>query len=310
MNIKKFLITTAAGALMLGAMITPAFATTPNWDITGNWSLDFDLGGGHYRHTMTVINFDPSTGAFSGTGVYNLDELYIWTVTGIVSGNNITYHILYTGTGAGYYSDATGTITSSTSMIGTWSDINGASGTWTGTGTAKAIVGSPTSKDQCKDEGWMTFNDPTFKNQGDCVSFVAKNSLVGKATGGIQMSSPSQQMEFSAFDYGSNSTQDKGSVEYWNYEYPGILHYIADVICATVDKVTKDARFMFQIPAGWPGLTGLYVLSAVHDGGTPRANGDTYGHSATDSLSIALDWCENGTPVTNYSIVGGNLTVH
>lgn len=31
----------------------------------------------------------------------------------------------------------------------------------------------PTSKDQCKNGGWMSFTDPTFKNQGDCVSYVA-----------------------------------------------------------------------------------------------------------------------------------------
>jgi hypothetical protein len=31
----------------------------------------------------------------------------------------------------------------------------------------------PTSKDQCKDGGWKTFTNPSFKNQGDCVSFVA-----------------------------------------------------------------------------------------------------------------------------------------
>jgi hypothetical protein len=30
----------------------------------------------------------------------------------------------------------------------------------------------PTSKDDCKDGGWETFNDPAFKNQGDCVSFA------------------------------------------------------------------------------------------------------------------------------------------
>ncbi len=29
----------------------------------------------------------------------------------------------------------------------------------------------PTSKDQCKNGGWRNF--PQFKNQGDCVSFVA-----------------------------------------------------------------------------------------------------------------------------------------
>jgi len=32
---------------------------------------------------------------------------------------------------------------------------------------------TPTSKDQCKNGGWKTFTNPSFKNQGDCVSFVA-----------------------------------------------------------------------------------------------------------------------------------------
>jgi hypothetical protein len=31
----------------------------------------------------------------------------------------------------------------------------------------------PTTKDECKNDGWRTFNDPAFKNQGDCVSYVA-----------------------------------------------------------------------------------------------------------------------------------------
>jgi hypothetical protein len=31
----------------------------------------------------------------------------------------------------------------------------------------------PTSKDACKNGGWRNFTNPAFKNQGDCVSFVA-----------------------------------------------------------------------------------------------------------------------------------------
>ncbi len=31
---------------------------------------------------------------------------------------------------------------------------------------------APTMKSQCKDGGWMSFTDPTFKNQGQCVSYV------------------------------------------------------------------------------------------------------------------------------------------
>ncbi len=38
-----------------------------------------------------------------------------------------------------------------------------------------ALVNPPTNKDQCKDNGWKNFNNPTFKNQGNCVSFVVSN---------------------------------------------------------------------------------------------------------------------------------------
>jgi hypothetical protein len=33
---------------------------------------------------------------------------------------------------------------------------------------------SPATKEECKDGGWQTFN-PAFRNQGECVSFVASN---------------------------------------------------------------------------------------------------------------------------------------
>lgn len=32
-----------------------------------------------------------------------------------------------------------------------------------------------TSKEQCKNGGWKNFTNPTFKNQGQCVSFVVSN---------------------------------------------------------------------------------------------------------------------------------------
>jgi hypothetical protein len=36
-----------------------------------------------------------------------------------------------------------------------------------------AFTPLPTSKDQCKDDGWQRFNFPfSFKNQGDCIQFV------------------------------------------------------------------------------------------------------------------------------------------
>jgi hypothetical protein len=37
----------------------------------------------------------------------------------------------------------------------------------------------PTSKSDCKNGGWESFNDPAFKNQGDCVSYAATGGRNG-----------------------------------------------------------------------------------------------------------------------------------
>lgn len=34
------------------------------------------------------------------------------------------------------------------------------------------LVGPPTNKDECKNGGWQTFNNPSFGSQGECVSFT------------------------------------------------------------------------------------------------------------------------------------------
>lgn len=135
---------------------------------------------------------------------------------------------------------------------------------------------------------------------------LAVSQPVPKVTGDIWMSGPSQQMNFVAFD--SSNAPAKGTVEYWNYDYPGPLHYTANVLCARVSG--NDARFMFQIPEGWPGLSGIYVVVSVHDGGSPGTNGDIYGHTATWDLATAQSWCANGVGVANYPITAGNLVVH
>jgi hypothetical protein len=54
--------------------------------------------------------------------------------------------------------------------------LDSAPGCWTAYQPAievQAPVGPPTSKDQCKIGGWQSFDNPPFKNQGDCVSYVA-----------------------------------------------------------------------------------------------------------------------------------------
>lgn len=42
------------------------------------------------------------------------------------------------------------------------------------------VMNKPTSKDQCKSDGWMKFGSLEFKNQGQCVSYVQANEHAGK----------------------------------------------------------------------------------------------------------------------------------
>jgi hypothetical protein len=39
-------------------------------------------------------------------------------------------------------------------------------------GLSLSSTSPPMSKDECKNGGWATFTDPSFKNQGDCISYV------------------------------------------------------------------------------------------------------------------------------------------
>ncbi len=48
-----------------------------------------------------------------------------------------------------------------------WSTVDGTT-TW----DFEPLIGPPTDKDECKKGGWQAFNNPSFKNQGDCIQYV------------------------------------------------------------------------------------------------------------------------------------------
>jgi hypothetical protein len=171
--------------------------------------------------------------------------------------------------------------------------------TWTGAYCDSGVSGTGTFR---LDSGCWTGFQPAIQVT------ASEPKVQGLVTGGLTLSGPRQQISFNAFVTGANSTSDYGTVEYQNFEYPGGLHYTANVTCATVSGST--ARFMFQIRNGYPGLSRLYVVSTVTDGGSPGKGHDTYGHAATSNLATAQDWCENGAPAGTYPITGGNAVVH
>lgn len=172
-------------------------------------------------------------------------------------------------------------------------------------------VNPPTKESQCKHDGWKEYTNPSFSSQHQCKEWVE-----AEAHGKLEMASPSQKIIFNVSNNGKSGHDNdwdehhkKGNhVEYWNFDYPGGLHYKADVLCAFVNPSTKEARFMYQIPAGFPGLSGLYVLAYVKE---VKNAPDLYGHTATADLNAATLWCQtgNGFTPTMYPVTKGHVEV-
>jgi hypothetical protein len=121
------------------------------------------------------------------------------------------------------------------------------------------------------------------------------------ANGEIQMLNPHQKIHFNV---------QQGDVEYWNYDYPGGLNYTSTITCSWIDVPSQQARFMFQIPPGYPGLSGLYVVSYIQIVDAPTKQ-YLYGHAATADLSTATQWCQTGTGFspTMFTVKSGALYV-
>jgi hypothetical protein len=166
----------------------------------------------------------------------------------------------------------------------------------------------PTSKEDCKNDKWKTFTGVEFKNQGQCIKYVEDHYGPAEIEGTLTMSGPSQKIKFHVD--GENDKKKENTIEYWNYEYPGGLHYVANVLCSSEDKTTNEARVMFQIPAGHPGLSNLYVVVYVKD--MEKKAKDLYGHSATSDLATATTWCKTGAGFapTLYPVVKGSIELN
>lgn len=93
-----------------------------DWNLVGDWVLDFNWNGGHYVHDMTITD-----NTFTGTGAAQFSS-QTWTVTGTISGDNVEMVIDYND--SAYEVAIIGSIAPDGSMSGTWTSNSGQSGTW------------------------------------------------------------------------------------------------------------------------------------------------------------------------------------
>ena len=146
-------ITGFTGATFTSASFTLANTAqcnggSPRFDVYTSVQAPFFLG---CNNVTPVINAD-------GTATY-------------------TFNATTIAAGGGQVPVPTGTITSVDVLL----DVQGSADltkiTFNGVTQVPAVtqVGPPTAKSACKHGGWKTFNHPTFKNQGQCVSYVASH---------------------------------------------------------------------------------------------------------------------------------------
>lgn len=195
-------------------LATYQFSGTPLSDITvmsfSTYNPSAGNGGSATRSGYLNFNVD-----FNGTDSWQRRLVYVPSINGAVTQDTWQEWNTIAGgealwTWSGYFSNGGMWPDGNTSQYRKWSDIVAAfpssrvrvTDSWLGVrvgepyangytenidafkfGTSagttvfdfEPLVGPPTDKNECKKGGWEMFNNPSFKNQGDCVSYVNHN---------------------------------------------------------------------------------------------------------------------------------------
>lgn len=147
-KIKKFLIASAATAVLFVNTALPAAAAAP-WNVTGNYEITFHLNGDvtntPYVHHATLTQ---SSSTVTGDGGYPATgtDAYHWIATGTQTGDSLNLTAVYNLGAIGTTMHMTGTIASDGTVTGTWDDDFGGArtGTWSITkGVSVPMIHTP-----------------------------------------------------------------------------------------------------------------------------------------------------------------------
>ena len=155
------------------------------------------LGGAAFTSPLPLVAGTPFAVTPAAAGIYtyfcsihsNLDEAALAGIDASIANGNMVGKIVVNAattptptatatTTPTFTATATATTTPTATATPTTTPTATATPTMTPTATATPTTtpippsATPTSKDQCKKDGWKAFTNPTFKNQGACVSSV------------------------------------------------------------------------------------------------------------------------------------------
>ena len=162
------------GVLHLEKKCPSATNAAAGADITGFAGQTFTSAA------FTLAGTDQCNGGSPRFDVVTTDDTFLLgcnNVTPVVNGDGSATYTIDAATLAAagqQVPNPTGTIISVDVKI----DIEGVADLTdiTFNGVAQVPVVPLTTKDQCKNGGWKTFTDPSFTNQGQCVSYVNHQS--------------------------------------------------------------------------------------------------------------------------------------
>jgi hypothetical protein len=156
---------------------------------------------------------------------------------------------------------------------------------------------TPTNKDQCKDNGWKTFNDPKFKNKDQCIDYVVKHEH--KISGDVKYTAYGLNRHA---EFNMNTADNNGS-----FKYSDVNESSYTVKVSSVKVSGNTGWFAGEVTkASNPSWVGLWLFAKVIDNHPDQIWG-----SFTDQTT-ALNGVTNMTnPVDGpFNVTKGNLEVN
>lgn len=152
-------------------------------DITGLTGQPFTSASFTLASAAQCQGGSPRFNIFTTTGTFFLGCSNVTPTTNSDGTVTYTFDAATIAAAGGQVPFPTGTITDAWVIVDVQGSADVSKITVNGTAEVPAPVvsGPPTSKSACKHGGWKTFTNPSFKNQGQCVSYVAHHTQHGKS---------------------------------------------------------------------------------------------------------------------------------
>ncbi len=173
----------SAGALHLEKSCPTTTVASAYGDITGLNGQTFTSGSFTLANAAQCQGGSPRFNVFTTTapGTFFLGCNNVTPTTN--SDGTVTYNFDAASIAAAGLTFPAGAITDVAVIIDVQGKADVSNITVNGTPEVPApvVTGPPTSKNACKHDGWKSFTNPSFKNQGQCVSYVAHHTQHGKS---------------------------------------------------------------------------------------------------------------------------------